>query len=338
MLAEEMSMKRYVLAFILFVIIGSLHNAHAEDVVVYIRDSLHQGLKKDLAPLLKKKFKHKVIFKAYIGQALIHRLKREKKNPTAHIVLGFEHNFASQDSDLMDALSHFPGEIPPFENALKELNTPDLKLIPFCYSYFAFMTHVDKNKSPIKSFDDFLNSTDSVIIPDPRTSDIGFGFLLWAYQVYGDKHLDLWRRLKPRILTMPKGWQASYMLFLNKEASHVISYTTSELAHKIKGDASLQALYFSEGHGLQIWSLALTKKGAENKNAVDVASYLMSSEVQILLPEKLWSYPAFKVELPHIFKDFRRPQALVPPSISPQKRAELIAAWLTVMMDNNAHD
>lgn len=331
-------MKRYVLAFIPFIIISLCENAHAEDVIVYVRDSLHQGLKKDLAPLLKKRFKHKIIFKAYQGQALIHRLKREKKNPHAHIVLGLEHNFASQDLELIDALSRFQGDLPPFDDVIQALNTSDLKLIPFCYSYFAFLTHTDQNKASIKSFDDFLNTNESVIIPDPRTSDIGFGFLLWAYQVYGDKHLDLWRRLKPRILTMPKGWQASYMLFLNKEASYVISYTTSELAHKTKGDTSLQALYFDEGHSLQIWSMALTKKGEASKDAADVVSYLMSSEVQSLLPENLWSYPAFKVELPPIFKEFRRPKALVPPSISPQKREKLIAEWLTVMMNRNTHD
>lgn len=331
-------MKRYVLTFISFIILSMCQNAKAEDVVIYVRDSLHQGLKKDLAPLLKTQFNHKIIFKAYQGQALIHRLKREKRNQTAHIVLGLEHNFASQDSDLMDVLSRFPGNVPPLDQALQELNTPDLKLIPFCYSYFAFLAHVDQNKSPIETFDDFLNTTGSVIIPDPRTSDIGFGFLLWVYQVYGDKHLEIWQRLKPRILTMPKGWQASYMLFLNKEASFVISYTTSELAHKTKGDTSLHALYFNEGHSLQIWSMALTKKGETSKEAVDVASYLMSAEVQSLLPEKIWSYPAFKVEVSPAFKRFRRPKALIPPSISPQKREKLIAEWLTVMMNHNAHD
>ena len=59
------------------------------------------------------------------------------------------------------------------------------------------------------------------------------GLLLWIKSVYGDKAIDYWRELQPKILTVTKGWSEAYALFLDGEADMVLSYTTSPAYHLI---------------------------------------------------------------------------------------------------------
>ena len=52
------------------------------------------------------------------------------------------------------------------------------------------------------------------MIEDPRTSTPGLGLLLWVRELYGDRAPEAWQKLKPRILTVSKGWSEAYGLFL----------------------------------------------------------------------------------------------------------------------------
>lgn len=333
-LAEEMSVKKKLLLILSLLHINGLWTPlRAQDVIVYMRDSLYQGLKKELIPILNKNFKERVLLKPLQGQALIQRLKHEKHHPKADLVVGLENNFSAHDASLMDTLAPFSADLPPFEEDLAPaLQDKEPRLIPFCYSYFAFLVRNTTHQAKIQSLETFINSSTTTIIPDPRTSDIGFGFLLWMYNLYGDNHLVMWKKLKKKIITFPKGWQASYMLFLKNQAESTISYTTSELAHTQKNENDVKAIFMDDGHAVQIWSLALTKRGAKNPTALKVAAFFLSDSVQSMIPEALWSYPARKVKLPEAFATLRRPKALIPPPVSPEERERLIASWMTIMM------
>ena len=48
------------------------------------------------------------------------------------------------------------------------------------------------------------------------------------------RRADVWRKLKPRILTVSKSWDEAYGLFLKGEAPLVLSYTTSPAYHIIE--------------------------------------------------------------------------------------------------------
>ena len=326
-------MKKLTVLLCLIYSLNLSHLAWGEDVVVYMRDSLYQGLKKDLVPLLKNKFNAKIILKPFQGHVLIRKLKHEKDHQKVDLIVGLENNFAAEDDTLLETLGLYPHALPHFQEEIKA-SQPSLKgkLIPFCYSYLAFLKHHPSGKKKIESMEEFITQEFSLVIPDPRTSDVGFGFLLWIYQLFGADHLEVWKRLKPRIVTFPKGWQASYMLFINQEAQSVISYTTSELAHDNRPHSSVTSLHMKEGHAIQIWSLALSKKGAKNKTALEVAAYFLSKDIQTLIPENIWSYPALTLPLPPSFERIKRPKALIPLPLSPQDREKLIAEWLSVMM------
>lgn len=328
--------KKSIVAITLLCIYATATPLRAQDVIVYMRDSLYQGLKKDLIPLLNKNFKDRIIVKPFQGQALIQRLKHEKNHQKADLVVGFENNFAENDPSLMATLAPFVGDIPPLEDDLAPaLRDKNPRLIPFCYSYFAFLAHDTTYQSQIKSLEDFITSPITTIIPDPRTSDVGFGFLLWMHSLYGDRHREMWKKLKKKVITFPKGWQASYMLFLKNQAESTISYTTSELAHATKKQTPVKALFMRDGHAVQIWSLALTHRGAQNATAVKLAQFLLTPPIQSLIPEALWSYPSIKIKLPPAFENLQRPKALIPQPISPEQREELLAIWMDVMMTEN---
>ncbi|MGN6670423.1 MAG: thiamine ABC transporter substrate-binding protein [Candidatus Nucleicultricaceae bacterium] len=326
-------MKKSIVALTLLYVYGAATPLRAQEVVVYMRDSLYQGLKKDLIPLLNKNFKDRIIVKPFQGQALIQRLKHEKNQQKADLVVGFENNFAENDPSLMATLAPFVGDIPSLEDDLAPaLREKHPSLIPFCYSYFAFLVHDATYQSQIKSLEDFIASPITTIIPDPRTSDVGFGFLLWMHSLYGDRHREMWKKLKKKVITFPKGWQASYMLFLKNQAESTISYTTSELAHATKKQTHIKALFMQDGHAVQIWSLALTHRGAQNATAVKLAQFFLNTSVQSMIPEALWSYPAIKIKLSPVFEKLQRPKALIPPPISPEQREKLLATWMDVMM------
>ena len=89
------------------------------------------------------------------------------------------------------------------------------------------------------------------MIEDPRTSAPGLGFLLWMREVYGDGAPAAWRRLRPRIVTIAKGWSEAYGLFLKGEADMVLSYSTSPAYHVgAEKKTNYKAAPFAEGHYL----------------------------------------------------------------------------------------
>ena len=131
----------------------------------------------------------------------------------------------------------------------------DPVFLPFDYGYFSFVYNSEKVKSAPKSFDDLLNMPEDfkIVIQDPRSSTPGLGLMLWIKEIYGDKAADVWKKLKPRILTITKGWSEAYGLFLEGEADMVLSYTTSPAYHLIaEEDSSKAAASFDEGHYMQI--------------------------------------------------------------------------------------
>ena len=91
------------------------------------------------------------------------------------------------------------------------------------------------------------------MIEDPRTSTPGLGLLLWIKEVYGDEAGEAWTKLKPRILTVSKGWSEAYGLFPEGEAPMVLSYTTSPAYHIIAEKTDKYAAApFAEGHYMQV--------------------------------------------------------------------------------------
>ncbi|MFB6435113.1 MAG: thiamine ABC transporter substrate binding subunit [Candidatus Malihini olakiniferum] len=259
------------------------------------------------------------------GVTLLNRLRMEGKNSKADIVLGLDNNLLKAASDL--------SLLTPHNVKISALTLPggwdNATFLPYDYSYFAFVYNKDTLKNPPTSLDELVNSKTplKVIYQDPRTSTPGLGLLLWIQKVYGDKAPDAWKQLAPKIVTVTKGWNEAYGLFLKGEADMVLSYTTSPAYHIIEEKKNnYAAALFSEGHYLQVEVAGQLAASKQPELANRFMQFILSTAFQDLIPTTNWMYPVTGVALPEAFQSLARPEkALI---FSAQDVADLRGKWI----------
>jgi thiamine transport system substrate-binding protein len=161
--------------------------------------------------------------------SLLGRLRLEGDTTKADVVVGLDMNLAAEAK----ALNLFVEHGIPSEGLSLPISWSDETFVPVDWGYLAFVYDSTKLKSPPTSFKDLVESPNgpTVVIQDPRTSAPGLGLLLWMRKVYGDRAGEAWQKLKPRVVTVTKGWSEAYGLFLKGEADMVLSYSTSPAYH-----------------------------------------------------------------------------------------------------------
>lgn len=268
------------------------------------------------------------------GVTLLSRLRLEGENSKADVVLGL-------DTNLM-AAARATGLFAPHEADLSNLSLPvtweDDLFVPFDYGYFAFVYDKTRLENPPRSFEELIGGDPDrkIVIEDPRTSTPGLGLLLWMKKVYGDEAAAAWQRLRPRILTVTKGWSEAYGLFLKGEAPMVLSYTTSPAYHIIAEDKhQYAAASFEEGHYLQIEVAARVASSDNPELAKRFLAFVVSPEFQSAIPTGNWMYPVIELEggLPPAFDTLVTPKKalLFPPDVVAAHRDAWIAEWLAAM-------
>ncbi len=265
---------------------------------------------------------------------ILNRLRLEGARTKADVVLGLDTN--------MIAEARATGLLAPHGVDLGDLALPiawdDALFVPFDYGYFAFVYDKTRLSAPPASLDALVNgdAAEKIIIQDPRTSTPGLGLLLWMQKVYGDGAADAWARLERRVLTVTKGWSEAYGMFLDGEASLVLSYTTSPAYHLIaESDERFAAAIFAEGHYMQIEVAALVKGSQQPELARRFLAFVASPEFQKIIPTGNWMYPVIDLgdALPPAFAALPRPASalLFDPAEVAAKRKEWIDAWLEAM-------
>jgi thiamine transport system substrate-binding protein len=234
---------------------------------------------------------------------LLARLLLEKTGAQADIVLGLDQNLASRAlaSGLLEAYR------PAGAERIREelLIDPSWSLIPFDYSYFAFV--YDSQTLPLApaGLEELTGESyaGKIILMDPRSSSPGLGFFNWVRTVYGDGWRDYWRRLSPSILTIAESWSTGYGLFTNGEAPLVLSYTTSPSYHlEYEGTDRYRAAIFGEGHPIQVELAGLLGAAKNKENARAFLDYMVSPGFQALIPLGNWMYPVIEIPLPDSFR------------------------------------
>jgi thiamine transport system substrate-binding protein len=151
-------------------------------------------------------------------------------------------------------------------------------------------------------------------------------------------------------LTLTPGWNAAYGLFLKKEAPFVWSYLTSqayhsemarEIARETDGKTGkplprYQAVLFKEGQPFQVEGAALIKGDAHSKESQILArkflEFLISPEVQKMVPKKAWMMPVLKgIEVPDSFRDLPLPLRLVQTQTDPTEMTKLLSRWKEIV-------
>lgn len=260
------------------------------------------------------------------GVAILNRLKLEGPGTKADIALGLTAELVPE--------AKASGFFAASGTDLSALKVPggfaDDTFVPFDYSYLAFVYDTETVKAPPQSLDDLVNGDpeQKIVIEDPRSSTPGLGFLLWMKTVYGDAAAEKWAILSKRILTVTPGWSEAYGLFTSGETPIVLSYTTSPAYHIIEEKTErYQAASFAEGHYLQLELAGRIATSKQPELAADFLAYLVSPEVQAILPTTNWALPVTEpaTPLPEAFA--RMVQPTKPLAIPAEEVAANRRAW-----------
>lgn len=270
------------------------------------------------------------------GVSLLNRLKLEGSNTRADVVLGLDTNLSSEAAATGLFAKH------GLDLALAKTPVPwtDEYFMPFDYAHFAVIYDSEKMSAPPKSLDELVNGDRSqkIVLEDPRSSTPGLGFLLWMKQVYGDKAVDAWKKLKPRIITTTPGWSEAYALFTKGEAPMVLSYTTSPAYHVIAENSTrYKAAAFGEGHYLQVEVAGLIAASPEKALAETFLAFMMSPGFQDQIATGNWMFPAgaTSAPLPPAFDALVKPVKTLlyePQDVEANRRA-WIDEWLNAMTE-----
>ena len=239
---------------------------------------------------------------------ILPRLVLEGSNTKADIVIGLNTDVTKKAIETGLFTEH--GQ----DNSALELpiDWTDETFLPFDWSYVAFIFD-EKTQVLPKSFEDLIKLPDDtkLVIQDPRTSISGLALILWVKSVYEEQAGDFWNRLRPKILTVTKGWSEAYGLFTDGEAQGVLSFTTSPAYHiAAENDLSKKATIFEEGHYPYFELAAKLVNTKQPELADQFMAFILSDNFQNLIPMTNWSYPSAlpRSAWPKVFSDLPIPE------------------------------
>src|SRR6266404_3517107 len=268
------------------------------------------------------------------GVVLLSRLRLEGVSSPADVVLGLDTNLTAEAA----ATGLFAAHGMDLSHLQLPIAWRDAQFVPFDFGYFAFVYDSTKLKTPPRSLADLVNgsSADKILIEDPRSSTPGLGLMLWIKQVYGDQAPAIWRKLKPRILTVSKSWDEAYGLFLKGEAPLVLSYTTSPAYHIIEEKKTQYAAAdFPEGQYLQVEVAGVTAHAPHPELAHKFLAFMVSSKFQNVIPTTNWMFPVTPVTggLPPAFPSLPKKSLMIAPEDVAAHRKAWVDEWLAAMSE-----
>jgi thiamine transport system substrate-binding protein len=319
------------------------------ELVIYTYDSFvaPEGLGPAIFPIFEKQNRCRVrALASGDGAQILTRLELDARRgkPTAQLVVGIDQPLWERAKPWLESWGNWS------PNGYSRLSS-ELKIeqgfLPYDYGVLALMADQDVLrelglKAPV-SLSDLLNSEwkRNIILQDPRTSTPGLAFLLFTRSVFGNSVWDFWKKFRSQWLTLTPGWDKSYGLFLKKEAPLVWSYLTSQAYHEEHGDKNdskrrYSAVIFQEGQPVQIEGAAWVKGGIRSSQERDLAKkfleFLITPEVQKLIPQKTWMMPVQKnVVLPKSFKNLPKPVKWISTFAQSKDIEESLSQWSRIV-------
>jgi thiamine transport system substrate-binding protein len=308
-----------------------------EYLTIYAYDSFvsEWGPGQTLADAFKEKTGIEVrLVSAGNGGEILSKLALERHNRQADLVIGIANDLLHETLTL-DLLT--PYRSPVLEDIPEFLHfDPSYHLLPFNYGNFAFNYDTQQLDDPPHSLSELLEPRfrKSLILIDPRTSNVGMGLLQWTIAVYGDDYLKWWELVKPNVLTITDGWSTAYGLFTEGEAPLVISYTTSPLYHLLHENSErYRSLIFGEGNLAVIEGVGIIKGTEQLEAAQQFIDFLLSEgQLEVALTNVMYPVNA-TTPLPEAFKLSAKPSdsLLLDPELIAKKREIWLTQWREVM-------
>ena len=261
---------------------------------------------------------------------ILRKIQLEGASTKADIALGLDTNLTA----IAQKTGLFIGHGADMNGLNLPISWANPVFLPFDYGYFSFVYDSEKVSTAPTSFDELLNMPEDfkIVIQDPRSSTPGLGLLLWVRQIYGDRAPEIWQKLKPRILTITKGWSEAYGLFLKGEAEMVLSYTTSPAYHMIAEKVDkYRAAGFTDGHYMQVEVAAVVKASKQQALARKFMAFMLTPAFQDIIPTTNWMYPVAKgKDLPARFEKLHQPNKalLMSGDVVANNRKAWVQEWL----------
>ena len=323
-------MKYCFFLIVLFSLFATVLVASA-DLVIYTYDSFAGEPAKAIIPKFEKEYDCHVKVLSY-GDAgsVLGRIILEKNNPKADIFLGIDANLLPKALKEGIFQPYKPSNISRIKDK-SLIFDKTFHVIPYDYGAIALVYDKKYLKGkPPASFAELLSSKwrRSLIVEDPRTSSTGTAFLIWTIAVFGEKgYLDYWRKLKPNILTITKGWDEAFGMLSKGEAPIMVSYAT---------DAAYSQYYYksdefgvvipTEGAYVQVEGVGILKGAKHLALAKHFMDFVLTDAFQKEIPLTQWMYPVTNVPLPPVYKYAPEIKKIV--SVAPSEVAEKLETWI----------
>ena len=175
----------------------------------------------------------------------------------------------------------------------------DLDFVAFNRGETAFVYDRTRLSDPPESFRALIDAPDElkIVIQAPRTSAPGLALALWIDAIYDDGAVEVWRKLRPKILTVTPGWSESRSLFTAGDADMVMSCTTSPAYHLIaEKDDTRRAAILPEGHYFMAEPVGWLRSADQPELAGQFMDHVLSEDFRKMIPTANWTYPAVMVE------------------------------------------
>ncbi|MGL4988211.1 MAG: thiamine ABC transporter substrate-binding protein [Cetobacterium sp.] len=276
-------MKKHILTGLILLNLVSF----AEEIVVYGPESM-KWIETSAGTIFKEKTGSTIKFVPIEG--VISRMKLEKRNPKADIVVGLtDINYLEAKNEKL-IKKYKPSTA---SNILKEdfIIDKEWSVTPIDYGMLALNYNYEKINKELKTFEDLKEYKKELLIQDPR-SFTGEGFMLWTIAVYGENWLKFWESLKPSILTVSSGWSDSFAKFSVGEGSIMSGYASSSLYFYQDGNQNKYKSYIPEEGGyVYLEGAALVNKKDIKQSSQKFIDFILEPEFQKLALKKNYMFP-----------------------------------------------
>ncbi|MGL5984080.1 MAG: thiamine ABC transporter substrate-binding protein [Cetobacterium sp.] len=287
-------MKKHVLTGLMLLNLVSF----AEEIVVYGPESM-KWIETSAGTIFKEKTGSTIKFVPIDG--VISRMKLEKRNPKADIVVGLtDINYLEAKNEQL-IKNYKPSTA---SNILKKdfIIDEEWSVTPIDYGMLALNYNYEKINKELKTFEDLKKYKKELLIQDPR-SFTGEGFMLWTIAVYGENWLKFWESLKPSILTVSSGWSDSFAKFSVGEGSIMSGYASSSLYFYQDGNQDKYKSYIPEEGGyVYLEGAALVNKKDIKQSSQKFIDFILEPEFQKLALQKNYMFPVTDYKLPEDYK------------------------------------
>ncbi|MGL5356590.1 MAG: thiamine ABC transporter substrate-binding protein [Cetobacterium sp.] len=232
---------------------------------------------------------------------VISRMKLEKKNPKADIVVGLtDLNYLEAKNEKL-IKNYKPSTA---ENIINKdfIIDSEWSVTPIDYGMLALNYNYETLKVDLKSFDELKKYSKQLLVQDPR-SFTGEGFMLWTIAIYGEDWLKFWESLKPAILTVSSGWSDSFSKFSVGEGAIMSGYASSSMYFYADGNEEKYKSYIPEEGGyVYLEGAALVNKKNIKESSQKFLDFVLQPEFQKLALEKNYMFPVIDYKLPEDYK------------------------------------